>query len=228
MKEIINNIFSNKLHDDSGVDYKLNQVTKLREVLAGRWPEAVKPVDRTPGWRVVTGLSQLDSLFPRNGLREYSIAIFGPRSSGKISLALLLAKTALLPARRLVYMDGNGTFYPPAASLTGIDLRALVVARPPNFPLGLRVAEVLVNVPDVGGVIINRDREQSSCPDRLINRLQLTARNRRIPLFFVLESKVVSAADKALFPFVLSVRRALVLPELNQRKPGEVSRKSFV
>ncbi|MGH8003557.1 MAG: hypothetical protein ACRECJ_02380 [Limisphaerales bacterium] len=91
-----------------------------------------------------------------------------------------------------------------------------MVARPPNLPLALRTAEILSAIPEIGSIIVNAGTYPAPFPDRLIHRLHSASAARNLPVIFVFEEKKPGDEIKRSFPFVLSVRRALVMPELEQ------------
>jgi hypothetical protein len=73
-----------------------------------------------PWWPLAEG-------YLRPGILELS----GPASCGKLGLALLWLAAASRGGLTAV-VDLSGTFYPPAAAATGLDLDRLVVVRPPD------------------------------------------------------------------------------------------------
>lgn len=80
--------------------------------------------------REPTGIAAFDALvggLPRPGFVE----LHGPPGSGRTALALALASGAA--SRELVaWVDLAHTLYPPAAADHGVDLRSLLVVRPPS------------------------------------------------------------------------------------------------
>ncbi len=203
--------------------------SELKEIIRQRWPEAVKSVEREVLWRPASGIPELDALFPGNGFpKGSSIGIFGGRSSGKLSLVLFLARGLSQGGTKLLFVDCTGTFFPPAAVLAGIEPESLVVAKPPNLPLGIRLAEALTDVPDLGGMVVNAGEWLPPLPERLLRRFQAAALSRRLPVFFVGEQRNVTAEIKRNFPFVLSVQRALAVSDFHDSEAGGFSQHCFV
>jgi hypothetical protein len=64
-------------------------------------------------------------------LRPTILELSGPASCGKLGLALLWL-TAASRGGLVAVVDLAGTFYPPAAAASGLDLDRLVVVRPPD------------------------------------------------------------------------------------------------
>jgi protein ImuA len=79
---------------------------------------------------VSTGIEALDRLLPDAGFREGTLVEWLAESGSGDQLALLAAAPALGSDRVLIVIDGEKTFYPPAAAALGIDLRRLILVRP--------------------------------------------------------------------------------------------------
>lgn len=79
---------------------------------------------------VSTGIVALDRLLPDAGFREGTLVEWLAESGSGDQLALLSAAPALDDDRLLFVIDGETTFYPPAAAALGIDLGRLIVVRP--------------------------------------------------------------------------------------------------
>src|SRR3954454_13260824 len=65
------------------------------------------------------------------GLRPSVLELSGPASCGKLGIALLWLAAASRGGLVAV-VDLEGTFYPPAAAASGLDLSRVVVVRPPD------------------------------------------------------------------------------------------------
>jgi protein ImuA len=81
-----------------------------------------------------TGCDALDRLLPEGGwTRGTLVEWFVPREgAGAFTLALLSARSLAASGGLLVISDPAGEFYPPAAEALGIDLRQVVMVRPPT------------------------------------------------------------------------------------------------
>lgn len=80
--------------------------------------------------RVPSGLTCIDELvggLARPGLLELT----GPQGSGAIGLALALAAAENDQRRKVAWVDGERSLYPPAARDHGVDLDRFLIVRPP-------------------------------------------------------------------------------------------------
>ena len=93
-------------------------------------PGSPSPVTEFSGKAVSTGIEALDRLLPDAGFREGTLVEWLAESGSSDQLALLAAAPALGSDRVLIVIDGEKTFYPPAAAALGIDLRRLILVRP--------------------------------------------------------------------------------------------------
>jgi protein ImuA len=93
-------------------------------------PGSPSPVTEFSGKAVSTGIEALDRLLPDAGFREGTLVEWLAESGSGDQLALLAAAPALGSDRVLIVIDGEKTFYPPAAEALGIDLRRLILVRP--------------------------------------------------------------------------------------------------
>jgi hypothetical protein len=107
--------------------------TRASGLLASR-PARTAPVPTLPPW------------WPgaEGYLRPAILELSGPPSCGKLGLSL----TWLAAASRgglVAVMDLDGTFYPPAAAASGLDLDRLVVVRPPGRREAAEAVSLLVS-----------------------------------------------------------------------------------
>jgi hypothetical protein len=79
---------------------------------------------------VPTGIEALDRLLPDAGFRVGTLVEWLAEAGSGDQLALLAAAPALVDDRLLFVIDGEATFYPPAAAALGIDLGRLILVRP--------------------------------------------------------------------------------------------------
>lgn len=85
---------------------------------------------------VATPVGALNRLLPEGGLATGSfVEILGSEKAGSVgtgaySLALTLARKALLRREAWAVVDSEGSFYPPAVAALGYDLKRLVLLRP--------------------------------------------------------------------------------------------------
>ena len=99
----------------------VHSIVRLDAYRAARRVPSAAPASAPPPWWPAAGHAPASQL----------LELVGPASGGKLTLALLWL--AALPSDGpLAIVDAAGTLYPPAAAACGIDLRRLVVVRPPR------------------------------------------------------------------------------------------------
>src|SRR5688500_2448026 len=77
-------------------------------------------------------------------LRPHILALRGPASCGKLGVALLWLAAAS-GGGLVAVVDQAGTFYPPAAAASGLDLERLVVVRPPDRRAATEAVSMLLS-----------------------------------------------------------------------------------
>jgi hypothetical protein len=98
----------------------VHSVVRLEDFRAARTASPA-PASARPPWWPTAGPAPASQL----------LELIGPASGGKLTLALLWL--AALPSDGpLALVDAAGAVHPPAAAACGIDLRRLVVVRPPR------------------------------------------------------------------------------------------------
>lgn len=108
--------------------------------------------------RLPTGVFEFDLAtgggFPKN---RYSI-VYGPESSGKTNLiykAIASAQRLPPPCNRAVFVDLEGTFDPQWATKFGIDVDALIVAKPSYGEQAVDMIDALVRADDVAFLAVD-------------------------------------------------------------------------
>ena len=129
-----------------------------------------EPVD---GDGISSGCESLDQLLPRGGfwpgqLVEWSSARVG---GGAGMLAWLVAVRAAGPQGTIVVVDGNGTFYPPAALAWGLAPPQVMVVRPQNAADTIWALDQTLRCPAVTAVWTALDKLAA----KHFRRLQLAA-----------------------------------------------------
>lgn len=83
------------------------------------------------GPRTSTGCGELDRLLPERGVGRGVLVewLTSGEGSGAMWLALVAAREACRAQGPLVVIDSQGSFYPPAAALAGIEPERLIVVR---------------------------------------------------------------------------------------------------
>ncbi len=97
---------------------------RIREIEAVRRPRGRVPLS--------LGVPVLEALLPEKRLPAGSLVEFlsAADGAGAWTLALVMARRVCGDRKALVVCDGQGCFYPPAASRLGVDLDRTIVLRP--------------------------------------------------------------------------------------------------
>jgi hypothetical protein len=98
--------------------------------LGFRESQTASPEQKLSEKVVPTGIEALDCLLPDAGFRVGTLVEWLAEAGSGDQLALLAAAPALVDDRLLFVIDGEATFYPPAAAALGIDLGRLILVRP--------------------------------------------------------------------------------------------------
>ena len=164
---------------------------QLRQLITQKWPEAVFSTAGLSEPIFQTGIANLDTLFPRQGIPYGQlIEITGENGSGKTSF-LFMILAALTKIGTVAYIDLSGSFFPAAAATCGVDIKELVVVRPDNLPSGLRAAELVLSKRVAHCIVLDLTNQKSGLSQRsdlslssLLHRLrQQTARSKALVIF---------------------------------------------
>jgi len=111
------------------------------------------------------------------------LEITGKESSGKTSfLYQCLAK--LTAAGCVAYIDHSNSFFPLAASQSGVNLKRLMIVKAGNISDALRKAELLLNRKKTNAIVLDLVNEKQLLPMTLLHRLRMdTVRSRSILIF---------------------------------------------
>ena len=144
---------------------QLQQIERSRRLPAG------KDRQQTDDEVVSTGISPLDKLLPAGGFRRGTIVEWLSEGGAAAAdlLALLSAQPILQTGGALVVIDREANFYPPAASVVGMDLENMIVVRPNKTDEALWTLEQSLRS---GGVAVSLCRI-GRCSSRVFRRLQL-------------------------------------------------------
>lgn len=125
------------------------------------------------GPRTSTGCPELDRLLPDGGLGRGTLVewLAAASGSGALWLALTAAREACHEYGPLVVIDGEGTFYPPAAARAGIEPRDLIVVHVGNARDESWALDQSLRSAGVGAVLCSTRR----LGQRAGRRLQLAA-----------------------------------------------------
>jgi recombination protein RecA len=124
-----------------------------------------------------TGFPALDAILGPSGLpAQASVVLRGGPSSGKTTLALRCAAEAQADGDIVAWLDLARAFDPVEASGRGIDLRWLLVIRPPDAEEGLGLAGALLAGRSIGLLVVDLPARASHRLDDQLRRLAAHAR----------------------------------------------------
>lgn len=112
---------------------------------------------------VPLGIPALDGILPARGLAGGSLVelLSSADGAGAWTLALLMARQAAGERKRLVVVDGTGSFYPPAAARWGLDVSRVIVVRPRTARDACAAVNLSLRCSAIGAVIARCDRLNS-------------------------------------------------------------------
>jgi recombination protein RecA len=105
--------------------------------------------------RIPTGIFQFD-LATGGGIPTGRLSIiYGAESSGKTTIAYLLAASVQKKGRKVVFVDLEGTFDADWASHCGVDCEAVIVMNPDTAERTVDVVEAMIYAEDVGLIVVD-------------------------------------------------------------------------
>lgn len=104
--------------------------------------------------RLATGTA-LDQLLGGGLPRGRIIEVFGPPAGGKTALALLIAAGVQGAGGRVAFIDAEGALDPARARELGVDLGALIAARPTQGEEALQMVDALLRARAVELVVVD-------------------------------------------------------------------------
>jgi energy-coupling factor transporter ATP-binding protein EcfA2 len=153
-------------------------IQHLRKQVAYRFPQAFAKWDEYIP--LPTGICFLDHGLLKGGLpKGHLIEIVGSKSSGKTTLLFKMLSGFNKQESMIAYFDFSETFYPPSAQRSGVDLKKLLVLRPPNIPAGLRAAEILFRSGSICVAVFDLVATKDQIPKALLLRLKRSVRQAR-------------------------------------------------
>lgn len=102
-----------------------------------------------------SGFPQLDQALGRGIPRGRIVELFGPPSSGKLSLALKILASSQASGAQTAFVDPQGTLDPAHASRLGVDLQKLVLLHPRSPHEAFGMASTLVASDSLGVVVFD-------------------------------------------------------------------------
>ncbi|HUP77896.1 MAG TPA: hypothetical protein VM260_04975, partial [Pirellula sp.] len=122
---------------------------------------------------ISSGCSTMDRHLPNGGYARGSMLELlrnGP-GSGVSSIALMMARQAIVDGKYLVVVDPQRQFYPPAMKSLGIPLERVIALQPANHADAIWGLAQVLRCPAVGAVIA----ELGTLEERISRKLQLAA-----------------------------------------------------
>lgn len=162
-------------------------IQRLRKQVACRFPQAITRWDEYIP--LPTGIHFLDHGLLKGGLpKGHLMEIVGSKSSGKTTLLFKMLSGFNKQENMIAYFDFSETFYPPSAQRSGVDLKRLLVLRPPNIPAGLRAAEILFRSGSICLAVFDLVSTKDQIPKALLLRLKRSVKQARGIGIFLRES----------------------------------------
>jgi protein ImuA len=121
--------------------------------------------------RISSGCRAMDRHLPQGGYARGSMLelLRSGSGSGVTSLALLIARQAIVDGKYLVVVDPQRQFYPPAMKSLGIPLERVIALQPANHADAIWGLAQVLRCSAVGAVIA----EVGTLEDRIARKLQL-------------------------------------------------------
>jgi RecA/RadA recombinase len=139
-------------------------------------PDVTRPAS-LPDEIIPTGFARLDQLLGTGGLpRGVSAAFRGSPSSGKTALALHCLAQAQARGGIVAFLDLCRVFDPLEAVARGVDLRWLLVVRPPHLNEGWAISAALVAGRQVDLLIVDLPSRMRTSHETSLRRLAAHAR----------------------------------------------------
>lgn len=136
----------------AALDAALAQIEKnFGKGAAIRMDETPEPIDVIP-----TGVISLDHATGVGGIpRGRVVEIFGPESSGKSTIAQMIAAQGQAMGLTVLYVDAEHSIDPAYAKALGIHIEDLILCQPATFEEGMEIVLALVRSGTVDVVVID-------------------------------------------------------------------------
>jgi protein ImuA len=123
--------------------------------------------------RIASGCAAMDRCLPGGGYARGSMLelLRSHSGSGITSIALMIARQAILEGKYLVLVDPQRQFYPPALKSLGIPMERVIALQPTNHADSIWGLAQVLRCSAVGAVIA----EVGTLEDRVARKLQLAA-----------------------------------------------------
>lgn len=154
------------------------------------------PPSGTPGV-LTTGFAPLDQLLPGGGIPLGRVLeLTGEKASGKTTLALMALARATSEGKLAAFVDASGELYPPAAEALGVDLSRLLIVRPKDPSLTVRITSLLARSGAFAAVVADLAEDRALPRGPVGRRLLDAAETGRTAVLLV--SGVQSALDPSI------------------------------
>ena len=168
-------------------------ISQLRSELARRFPAAGVSQLHPPTIEISTGEVSPPPPRERDIRSGLVTELVGPHGAGGCSLLLEHLAEQSAPDRYAAYVDMTGTFYPPAAAAFGVPLDRLILIKPPELSLALRIVEVLVRGGAARTVALDLPPQVRSLRLPTYHRLRRHVRQTGVSLVFLVAHPLVPA-----------------------------------
>ena len=133
----------------------------------------METVGRPDEERIASGCAAMDRYLPGGGYARGSMLelLRSHSGSGITSIALMIARQAIVEGKYLVLVDPQRQFYPPALKSLGIPMERVIALQPSNHADAIWGLAQVLRCTAVGAVIA----EVGTLEDRVARKLQLAA-----------------------------------------------------
>jgi len=130
---------------------------------------------------IPTGFASLDKAVGVGGIpRGRIVEIFGPPSSGKLTLALSLLSQAQSSGEMVAYVDLSGDLDPVVAARLGVEMGSLLIVEPHSLREGVEIALTLISSEALGLLVFDLAAGASKSMSTLLDPRLMSAALRRL------------------------------------------------
>lgn len=175
-----------------GVDWDIEGL--IEERVGSR---AVRRLRDTPlssgALSIPTGFPSLDKALGVDGIpRGKIVEIFGPPSSGKLTLALSLLSQAQGSGEMVAYVDLSGDLDPVVAARLGVEMGSLLIVEPHSLREGFEIAATLIGSGALGLLVFDLAAGASESKSTALDpRLMSTALRRLVGIMAKSKTSVI-------------------------------------
>lgn len=167
---------------------------------------------------IPTGFSSLDKALGVNGIpRGKIVEIFGPPSSGKLTLALSLLAQAQMSGEMVAYVDLSGDLDPAFGARLGVEMDSLLIVEPRNLREGFEITAGLVGSEALGLLVF----------DLVAGALESTGAILDPNLMSAALGKLVGVIARSKTSVIFVNRLAAIDPRVHKESPGGKALKHY-